>query len=332
MANKPLIFYPVETLANIGVKEIAITYNPGYLEAVKNLLGDGHEWGLKFTYVLQEKPIGLANIVEVCEDFIGGDDFIFHLGDNIFVDGLKEVAEYFRKNRPNGLITMIHHPQNNRMWVPYFDKRGKLVKNVEKPENPPHDWAVPGVYFADKNFFKAFKGPERIKPSPRGEYEITAPFQWLIDHNYKVEAVEYKGKWLDPGKFDDWIIANECLLDKNVVTRIDSKLENDTIIENRVAIGKNCRISNSTIRGPVIIGDGVTIESSYIGPYTSICDNVEILSSHVENSVIMENAKISQINVPIDSSLIGAGSVVTNSTTTTRSYKMFVGSKCQIQL
>lgn len=153
VANKPLILYPIETVANTGIKEIAITYNPGGLEEAKNLLGDGSQWGITITYVLQEKPAGLANIVEVCEEFVKGDSFVLHLGDNIFVEGINDAFEYFEKNKPNGLVTMLHHPDNRRLGVPYFDENGRLLKYVEKPENPLHDFAIPGLYFADSNFF-----------------------------------------------------------------------------------------------------------------------------------------------------------------------------------
>src|SRR5690606_40344337 len=129
--------------------KICITYNPGWLEIVRNHLGDGARWGVKFTFVLQEKPIGLANIVEVCEEALRGDSFVFHLGDNIFADGIKEASDYFLKNKPNGLVTMVHHTENKRMGVPYFTKEGRLKKYIEKPINPPHDFAVPGVYFGD---------------------------------------------------------------------------------------------------------------------------------------------------------------------------------------
>ncbi|KKT72528.1 MAG: Glucose-1-phosphate thymidyltransferase [Microgenomates group bacterium GW2011_GWA2_44_7] len=139
VANKPLIFYPIETIAQIGVKEVGITYNPGMLEYVKSFLGDGAKWGLTFTFVLQERPIGLANIVQVCKDFLDGEPFIFHLGDNIFADGIVEAAEYFRTKKPNGLVTMIHHKQNKRMGVPYFDKR--LAESMKFPL-PSSGWST----------------------------------------------------------------------------------------------------------------------------------------------------------------------------------------------
>jgi glucose-1-phosphate thymidylyltransferase len=332
VGNKPLIFYPIEAIAEAGIKEIAITYNPGGLEEAQNLLGDGSQWGLKFTYILQEKPAGLANIVEVCEDFVKNDSFVLHLGDNIFTDGIKDAVDYFIKNKPNGLVTMIHHKQNRRMGVPYFDKKGRLIKYVEKPENPPHDFAVPGLYFADKNFFSCFKGKDRIKPSDRGEYEIPTAFQWMIDRGYRVDVKEYKGKWLDPGKYDDWIEANQYLLDKKLEECLESELGEGVIIENRVCIGKNCEIENSVIRGPVSIGNSVKIKDSFIGPFTSIADNCEILNSHIGNSVLMPNVKITSISEAIDTSLIGRDSEVCKSNKPIKLMSMFVGEKSRIEI
>lgn len=331
LAGKPLIYYPVETVVEAGIKEIGVTYNPGYLEEAQSILGDGSRWGVKITYILQEKPIGLANIVQVCEDFLDGDSFVFHLGDNIFVDGIKEAVEYFEKEKPNGLVTMLHHPENNRMGVPYFDEKGRLTQYVEKPENPPHDFAVPGVYFGDSNFFKCFKGPDAIKPSARGEYEIPAAFQWMIDQGMRVDVVEYKGKWLDPGKFDDWMEANQFMIDRQVKeNKIESELGSDTTIENRAHIGKNCVIEKTQIRGPVVIGDNVTIKDSFIGPFTAISNDSLVEGTHIENSILMNEVTIKNFSDQIDSSLIGPGSELINSEKPSKMVSFFIGAKSKI--
>jgi glucose-1-phosphate thymidylyltransferase len=332
VANKPLVFYPIETVVDAGITEIAITYNPGYLDEVKSYLGDGSRWGATFTYVLQEKPIGLANIVEVCEDFIGDDQFVFHLGDNIFTDGIKDLVNYFQTEKPDGLVAMVHHSENIRLGVPYFDENGRLMQYVEKPENPPHDYAVPGIYFLDSKAFKAFKGEDRIQPSARGEYEIPSVFQWLIDHKFRVDVREYAGKWLDPGKFNDWIESNQYILDNKKDFVIDSEPDEGSTIENRVSIGKNCVITNSHIRGPVVIADNVTIQDSYVGPFTSVDSGCAITKSHVENSVIMSKVTITNVAHPIDSSLIGTASEVTHSETPSGAIRLFVGEMCQISV
>jgi glucose-1-phosphate thymidylyltransferase len=305
VANKPLIFYPIETLADAGVKNIAITHNPGGQDYVKNLIGNGSKWGLKFTYVLQEEPKGLANIIEVCEDYLDGSPFVMHLGDNIFSEGIKNLVSHFNKKKPNGLVGMVRHPENTRLGVPYFDKDGRLIKYVEKPKSPPHDWAIPGIYFADHNLFKCFKGKDKIKPSKRGELEVSSPFQWLIDKGYHVDVQEIKGKWLDPGKIDDWLGANKYLLDLNTKSKIGSKLGKDVKIKGKVTIGKNCSIDKSIIRGPVSIGDNVTINQSIIDPHTSIYNDCTIIGSHISNSVLMRGVTIDKVKKIIDESMIG---------------------------
>ncbi len=333
VANKPLIFYPIETIADAGIKEVGVTYNPGGLEEAKAYLGDGSRWGLNITYILQEKPMGLANIVQVCEEFLKGDSFVFHLGDNMFVDGISEQVKYFEVNKPDGLVTMIHHKENKRMGVPYFDDNGRLIKYVEKPENPPHDFAVPGVYFGNSNFFKCFKGEKAISPSERGEYEIPAAFQWLIDNGFRVDVVEYKGKWLDPGKFDDWLEANQYMLENKLEQDLECKIDGSSKIEGKVALGKGCTVVNSKIYGPTIVGDNVTITNSAVGPLTSIADDCEIVGSVIKNSVLMKGVKVLNVREhPVENSLIGTDSEVIGIDGRGATTSLFVGEKCRIQL
>jgi len=332
VANKPLIFYPIEAVVEAGIKDILITYNPEGLEMAKAFIGDGSRWGAKVTYVLQKEPKGLANIFEVCKDIIKDEDFVMHLGDNIFSGGIKKYVEEFEKEKPNGMVLMVHHPENFRMGVPYFNKKGELVKYVEKPKNPPHDFAIPGLYFFDHNVFKCFEGKGRIKPSARGEYEISAPFEWLINNGYKVNVLEYDSKWLDPGKFDDWIESNEYLLDTQLKPKIESKIDSTVKLKNRIYIGKNCSITNSEIRGPVSIMDNVTITDSYIGPYTSIGKGCIIQSSKVENCVLMNDVTISDVHQQIDNSLIGPESEISGNHGKRTCYEFFIGEKANIKL
>ena len=332
VANKPLIFYPIEAVAEAGIKDVLITYNPGWLNFVKSKLGTGKKWGLRFTYILQEEPRGLADVVRVCEKHLEGEPFVFHLGDNIFTEGIKDLVDHFLKSKANGLIPIIKHPENWRMGVPYFDKKGRLKKYVEKPPNPPHKFAVPGVYFADKNFFKSFRGRDRVRPSARGEYEITSPFQWMIDHGFDVLVKEYEGKWLDPGKFDDWIESNQYLLDTRLASLIKSRISKSNRLEGRVEIDQGCKIRDSEIRGPVSIGREVVIEHSYIGPYTSIGDGCIIKNSHIENSVLMDNVAIINVKQPINESLIGSDTEVFDEDGPTNWLKLFVGERCRVKI
>lgn len=332
VANKPLIFYPIEAVAEAGIKEVAITYNPGGLEMASEFIGDGSKWGIKITYVLQPKPLGLANIFQVCEKFTAGDKFLLHLGDNIFTEGIKPYVDHFLRSKPDGMVLMVHHADNTRLGVPYFDKEGKLVKYVEKPKNPPHDFAIPGLYFFTPKIFKCFTGSGAIKPSERGEYEISSPFQWLIDKGYRVEVKEYAGKWFDPGKIADWLESNQYLIDKNAVKKIASKIDESVRLFGRVRMGKKCAVANSEIRGPVLIGEGVTITDSYIGPYTAIGNNCLIQESRLENSVLMESVKITNVDRQIDNSLIGPESEITGNDGHKDCLEFFIGEKANIKL
>ncbi|MFC1727830.1 glucose-1-phosphate thymidylyltransferase [Patescibacteria group bacterium] len=332
LANKPLLFYAIEAVASCGIKEVGINYNPGQLEEIKRYLGSGRKWSLKFTYILQKQPKGLADIVACCREFIGQSKFVMHLGDNIFYGGIKPLVDYFNKSKLNGMLTMIHHPESLRLGVPFFDKKGQIKKLVEKPKKAPHDWAIPGLYFADRNIFKCFSGKNALKPSARGEYEIPTAFQWLIDQGYQVGIEEFKGVWRDPGKFDDWIETNQFLLDADIENGIKSKLGSKVKIEGRVKVGRKCRIINSVLRGPVKVGNGVTIKGSFIGPYSSIGDNCKVIDTKVENSILMPGVIIDNLREPLDSSLIGQESVIEGNHKPFDTSEMFIGNQCHIKL
>lgn len=332
VANKPLIFYPIEAVVEAGIKEVLITYNPGWLEMVKSYLGNGSRWGLKFKYVLQEEPKGLANIVQVCEEALGGDSFCFHLGDNIFAEGIKEQVNFFQKSKANALVVYVEHKDNTRLGVPRIGKDGKLLEYIEKPKRPPNHFGIPGLYFFDNRVFGCFRGKDKISPSARGELEISDPYNWLVKHGYKVATMKLEGKWMDPGRFNDWIESNQFLLDKNLENRIPKRIPKSVKIVGRVSIGNHSDIKNSQIRGPVSIGHHVTISNSYIGPYTSIDDYCVIENSHVENSVLMQKVNIKDVEQPMDESLIGPESLVSDEDGPTDWLKLFVGEKSVVKV
>jgi glucose-1-phosphate thymidylyltransferase len=332
LANQPLIFYAIEEVVEAGIKEIGINYNPGQLEEIKSYLGKGEKWGVKFSYILQEKPAGLAHIIQVSEPFVKKERFLMHNGDNIFHGGIEPLVDWFLKHKPNALAPIVHHKENWRLGVPFFDKKGRLVKYVEKPKKPPHDFAVPGLYFFDHYVFKCFKGKKAIKPSPRGELEISSVYQWLINNDYQVETKEFRGVWKDPGKFDDWLDTNQFLLDADLKQGSKSKLGDDVKIEGRVQIGRECQIKNSSFRGPAIIGDKVTIIDSFIGPYSSIGDECQIINAKVENTILVKAVQVKDLSKPLDSSLIGEGTVIEGNDRPSNDIGLFVGNQCVLKL
>ena len=333
LANKPLIFYAVETLAQAGIKKIGINYNPGQLEELQStLLPQEKKYRVKFTFILQEKPAGLANIIEVSQGFLGKGKFIMHLGDNIFYGGIGPLVKQFAQSKAQAFLIAIHHPENSRLGVPYFDRKGRLVKVVEKPKKPPHDLGVPGLYFLDDHVFGCFRGRDRIKPSARGEYEITAVYNWLLEKGYQVETKTFEGVWRDPGKFDDWLATNQFLLDNNLKNGCQSQLDSKTKIEGRVQIGKRCHIKNSIPRGPLVIGDQVRIENSFIGPYSAIGDQCQINSAKIENSVLTKKVIINGPRQTLDSCLVGEGTIIERSHRPLNNLQLFVGNSCILKL
>lgn len=332
IANKPLIYYGLEELISAGIKEIGINYNPGQLDELKKHLGTGKKWGVKFAYILQEEPLGLANIIEEARDFIGESKFVMHLGDNIFFGGISNLINKFRKTKANALLTVIHHPENSRMGVPYLDREGNLEKFVEKPQNPPHDLAVSGLYFFDRHALECFEGKDKIEPSARGEYEIGAIYNWLVDHQFEVDIEKFEGVWKDPGKFNDWLDTNQFILDQKKEMKIESKLPDSVSIEGRVSVGKECKISNTKLRGPLVIGDQVQIIGSFIGPYTSISSNSFIKNAKVENSVFMRGVKVDSPGKPLDSCLLGRETSVVGNHRPTETLELFLGNQCQVKI
>lgn len=332
LANKPLLYYAIETVVEAGIKEIAINYNHDQLEELRTYVGNGQRWGVKFQFILQEKPLGLANIIQVSQDFVGQDPFLMHLGDNIFCEEISFLVKYFLENKPNGLVTILHHPENWRLGVPCFDKKGRLVKYLEKPKKPPNDYAIPGLYFFDKNVFRCFSGKDKIKPSARGELEISSLYQWLIDHGYRVETREFKGAWKDPGKFDDWLDANQFLLDNYLEPGSQTRLRKDVRVEGRVKIGKDCLIKNSLLRGPAVIGDRVVIEDSFIGPFSSVDNECQLVNAKIENTILMNGAQVKNLEKSLDSSLVGKESIIEGNHRLGKTIELFIGNLCQVRL
>jgi len=329
IANKPLLLYSLENIIALGIKQIGIIVNETK-SAVAELLGNGSKWGVKITYIHQPQPLGVAHVVKVSQKFLNKSPFVFHLGDNIFSHGIKEPYQHFLKHKPDAVLTIVKHSENYRLGVPFFDDKGKLIEVVEKPTNPPNKFGAPGLYIFNHHVFKAFSGKDAVKPSARGEYEIVDLYNYLLKKNYQVDAVEIKGEWRDPGKFDDSLEANRLMLDLNLKTNIKGKIDKKTKISGKVAIGKGSKVSNSQIIGPAIIGKNTVIENSYIGSHASIADDCQIINSQIENSIVMQNSSIINAQQRIEASMIGKNTEII--TTKNPTYSFFIGDHCKIEL
>ena len=317
IANKPLLLYPVEAIAETGIHEVGIIVNETR-PAVEALLGTGSKWGLKFTYINQPEPLGLAHVVKISQDFLGQSPFVYHLGDNIFSAGIMRPFNHFIKEKPDALLTIVKHPENFRLGVPYFDPQGRLIKVVEKPPQPPNPYGVPGLYFFNSKVFSAFEGKHAIQPSARGELEITDLYNFMLDQGYRVDTEEIDGIWLDPGKFNDMLEANQLMLD-----RLDKR-------DIKGQISKDSQITKSQIIGPVHISTGVTIKNSTIGPHVSIDRNCTIENCVIKNSIIMEQSIIKNIHNPIVDSLIGKNTSIWEEDN--KSVSLFIGDHCAVRL
>ena len=265
IANKPIIHYVIEDLVGVGITELGIVVGDTAQEIEKSV-GDGSLWGANITYIQQEKPLGLAHAVLISESFLGQEKFVMYLGDNMFEDSLHGVVDGFEKSSINArlLLSRVDNPQS--FGVAEVDEQGTIKGLVEKPENPKSDLALVGVYLFDSTIHRAVKA---IAPSNRGELEITDAIQWMIDENHTIEHRTLKGWWIDTGKKDPLLLCNELILEK-IESLFLSEIGETVTLNGKIVVGQNVEIIDSNIQGPIVIGSGVRIERSDIGPYVSI--------------------------------------------------------------
>ena len=325
VANKPILFYGIEALAASGISEIGIVVGDTHQE-IRDAVGDGSQWGVRVVYIQQEAPLGLAHAVLTAEPFIGTDSFCMYLGDNLIREKLAPLVERFRADKPNSQILLAHVPDPTQFGVAEL-KGDKVVRLVEKPKVPPSDLALVGVYMFDATIFQAAKA---IKPSGRGELEITDAIQWLIDTGHTVRPHVISGWWKDTGKLEDMLEANRIILDtlvpRNEGTVTDSELLGKVVVE------AGARIVRSTVRGPAIVGKGAVIENAYVGPFTSIGDGVIVRESEVEHSILLEGARIVDVGGRIESSLIGRNAAIYRTQTKPRSFTFMLGDRSEVGL
>jgi len=300
VANKPISQYVLEDLRDSGIKQIAIILGNVYPEKVVNHYGDGSRFGVKITYIHQGEPKGIAHAVGLCEEFVARDDFVVYLGDNLIQHGIKKHLNEFQSGEYDGYILLKEVEDPTRFGVAKFDESGKLVDVIEKPKKPPSNYAIVGIYFFKQIVFDIIK---ELKPSWRGEYEITDTIRLMMQKGYKIGYSVIDGWWFDTGKKDDILQVNSIILDERIKREIKGETINSRI-DGRVTIGEGSKIINSTVRGPCIIGRNCIIEDSYIGPYTSIGDNVRIIRSSIEFSIVLEEVTIEGID-RLEESLIG---------------------------
>jgi glucose-1-phosphate thymidylyltransferase len=326
VANKPILGYVLEQIAEAGINKIGVIIAPETGDSVKEYIKDGSRWNFKTTQYIFQEPLGLAHAVKTAHPFLAEDSFVMCLGDNVTGQGVNTFINKFKKEQLDALIILKEVDNPSSFGIAQLDKKGNIIKLAEKPKTPMGNLAIIGTYIFSNNIHKAI---ERIKPSWRGELEITDAIQEMINMGFKVKAEILTSWWLDTGKKDDILSANNKILDEYVKQDIKGKLTNSTV-DGRVKIEAEARIINSKIRGPCVIGKGVLIENSFIGPYTSVGDNSKILNSTIECCVILENVTITDVE-RLEESLIGKNAKVTKNSRS-RTLKLHVGDYSDIEV
>ena len=326
VANKPILHYAIDYVVEAGIKEIAIVVNAGQGE-VQEIIGDGSKWGVKISYLEQEAPLGLSHVVKIAEKFINGDDFVFYLGDNMVVGGIKPYIDAFKANNSEVHLTLSKVKDPERFGVPEL-KGNQIIGIEEKPKNPKSQYAVAGIYIYKNKIFEAIHA---IKPSPRGELEISDAHQYMLDKGYKVTYSEITGWWKDTGKPVDLLEANRLILD-NIQTRIDGNVDKESLVSGRVIIEKGAKIINSVLRGPLIIGNDAVIENSYIGPFTSIDKKTVVKNSEVEFSMVLESCLIDSVGIRIEGSLLGRNASVIKAHDKPKTNRFMIGDQSVVEV
>jgi len=324
VANKPVLFYGIEALVEAGITEIGIIIAPETGDEIREAAGDGSGFGASITYIEQEAPLGLAHALLMAEAFLGQSPFVMYLGDNLLRNGLVELVATFRESEPEALILLTPVPDASSYGVAELDG-DRVVKLVEKPEDPPSDLALVGVYMFGPEIFAAARS---IEPSARGELEITDAIDALIEGGKRVEPHIVRGWWKDTGRLEDMLEANRLVLE-DLESRSDGELI-DSKVEGRVVIEAGAKLERTTVRGPAIIGAGAHISDSYVGPYTAIDRDVIIAGSEIEHSIVLAGSRIRDLPARMEASLLGKGVTVERSLGMPKTLRFLVGDHADI--
>ena len=328
VANKPILGYVIDHIRDAGIKDVGIIISPETGNEVKNYIVGARKSGMRVTFIPQHAPLGLAHAVTAAKDFLKDDDFVMYLGDNLLNHGVKDAIRKFREEMPKALIFLKEVDDPRQFGVAVLGSRGNILKLIEKPRRAPSNLALVGVYIFSKEIHKAIA---RIKPSFRGELEITDAIQEMINMGHKVRSEVLEGWWLDTGKKDDLLQANTVVLDEYIKRDIKGTVDSKSQITSRVTVAKGASIRESVVRGPVIIGKDAEITHSFVGPFTSIGEGVRISNSVIEHSVILNNAVVSGIE-RLEDSLVGKNSKVIRKDTHHKALRLMVGDDSTVEV
>lgn len=328
LANKQMIFYALEKIAEAGITEVAININEGDKE-LPAAIGDGSQWGLNVTFIEQKGgALGVAHVIKNAKEWLGDDSFVFYLGDNIILGSIVEFVEAFKESDADAFLALSKVPDPERFGVPEIDENGNITKVLEKPEVPPSEYAVTGIYCYKSNVHDAVEG---IAASDRGELEISDVHSHMIENGKKVSYQVVEGWWKDTGKPLDLLEGNALLMDL-IEGDVHGEVADSVTQEGMVSIGEGSVISGDTkLIGPVIIGKNVTITNAVIGPHAAIGDNSSIQDAKIEQSIVMDNATIHH-DIHIKQSLIGHNASIVNHNNQEDGHRMILGENSLIEL
>jgi glucose-1-phosphate thymidylyltransferase len=325
VANKPVLFYGIEAMAEAGIRDVGIIIAPETGDEIRAAAGDGSQFGVRITYVVQDEPAGLAHAVLTAEPFLGDSPFVMYLGDNLLQGGMSELVQAFREHEPDALILLTPVPDPQNYGVAELDGAGSVTRLVEKPAEPATDLALVGVYMFTPLIHEAGRS---IQPSARGELEITDAIQWLVDGGRRVESHIVRGWWKDTGRLDDMLEANRLILE-TVDRHVRGELT-DAQVDGRVIVEEGARLERATVRGPAIIGAGAVLRDAYVGPYTAVGRHCVIEGAEVEHSILLEGSTVRGLDGRMESSLLGRDVHISRDDRQPRAYRFMVGDHSEI--
>ncbi|EFE69533.1 glucose-1-phosphate thymidylyltransferase [Streptomyces viridosporus] len=326
VANKPVLFYGLEAIAEAGINEVGIIVGDT-ADEIREAVGDGSRFGIEVTYIPQEAPLGLAHAVLIAQDFLGDDDFVMYLGDNFIVGGITGLVEEFRTERPDAQILLTKVPNPTSFGVAELGGDGRVVGLEEKPKQPKSDLALVGVYLFTPAIHEAVRS---IEPSWRGELEITHAIQWLIDEKRDVRSTTISGYWKDTGNVTDMLEVNRSVLE-TLESHNAGAVDGTSEIIGRVRIEEGARISGSRIVGPAVIGAGTVVNDAYIGPFTSVSEGCRIEDSEIEYSIVLRGSSVTGVR-RVEASLIGRNVEVTPAPRNPKAHRLVLGDHSKVQI
>jgi glucose-1-phosphate thymidylyltransferase len=326
VANKPVLFYGLESIADAGITEVGIVVGDTAAE-IREAVGDGSRFGIEVTYIPQARPLGLAHAVLISREFLGDDDFVMYLGDNFIVGGITGLVDSFRAGRPDAQILLTQVPNPTAFGVAELDDAGRVVALEEKPKVPKSDLALVGVYLFTAAVHEAVRA---IEPSWRGELEITHAIQWLMDKKHDVCSTTISGYWKDTGNVTDMLEVNRAVLEK-IEPCTEGSVDETSEIIGRVRIEAGAQVSQSRIVGPAIIGAGSVISDAYVGPYTSVSEGCRIEDSEIEYSIVLRESSITGVR-RVEASLIGRDVEVTPAPRHPAAHRLVLGDHSKVQI